>query len=417
MTRILKPAPRAGFVQVPSSKSLVHRLLICAALGEEKVYLHLRGISDDIAATVQCLNALGAKIEETKDGFSVRPIAEIPQEICDLRCGESGSTLRFLLPLVGALGAKTVFYREGRLSERPLAPLTKELIAHGMKIESDGDRLLCQGQLHGGNFALPGDVSSQFISGLLLALPRLNEESALRIVGKAESAGYIALTEEVLQKSEIQLTHRDHTYHIRGAQRYRLPQSVAAEGDYSGAAFFLCMGALSENGVTADGLLPESRQGDKAVLDVLAQMGAQVKAADHGVTVSRGTLRAVTIDAAQIPDLIPALSVLASVAEGTTHIINGARLRDKESDRIASTAQMLRALGVSVRERPDGLDIVGGKIIGGTVDPLGDHRIAMAAAVASCASQKEIIVQSSDCVRKSYAAFWNDFAALKEEDR
>lgn len=417
MTRVLKGVPRSGFVQVPSSKSQAHRLLICAALGEEEVHLALRGISDDIAATVRCLTTLGADIREAADGFFIKPLAKVPQGVCHLYCGESGSTLRFLLPLVGALGAKAVFHREGRLPERPLSPLAEELCAHGMKIESDGDLLLCEGKLCGGAFSMPGNISSQYISGLLLSLPRLDEDSTLQLLGRTESAGYIALTEEVLQRSEIRLARRDDTYHIRGAQRYRLPQNVAAEGDYSNAAFFLCMGALSERGVTADGLLPESRQGDKAILDVLAQMGAKVTAADHGVSVSHGELHGVTIDAAQIPDLIPTLCVLAAAAEGETHIINGARLRAKESDRIASTAQMLRALGIVVTEHPDGMDIVGGIISGGTVDSAGDHRIAMAAAVASCAAHGEITVRGSACVRKSYTAFWNDFAALKEEDR
>ena len=359
MKRTIIPGARTGRVRIPASKSRAHRLLICAALGEEKTEVVCDGISADIAATAKCLSALGAKIEEMETGFLVSPIKKVPEGRCDLYCGESGSTLRFLLPIVGALGAQAVFHREGRLPQRPLAPLDSVLKEHGMTLREDGDLLYCSGQLIGGNYTIAGNVSSQYISGLLMALPLLIRDSLLMVSGPLESAAYVAMTEDALQLSKLTIPKMGAMWEIPGQQRCHLPRRTVVEGDWSNTAFFLCMGALSKEGVTVEGLNLQSSQGDRGVLDVLRRFGAEVTEHGDAVTVRRGTLHGVMIDAAPIPDLIPVLSVVASVAEGKTRVENAYRLRLKESDRLKSTANLLRALGGQVEEKEDGLVITG----------------------------------------------------------
>ena len=233
------------------------------------------------------------------------------------------------------------------------------------------------------------------------------------MTGKLESAGYIAMTEDALRLSGIRLQKSGLTYTIPGGQTARLPAQCHVEGDWSNAAFFLCMGALSPAGVTVTGLSAASSQGDRAVLDVLRRFGADVRATQDAVTVRRGALHGVTIDAAPIPDLIPVLSVVAALADGETQIVNAARLRLKESDRLESTAAMLRALGAQVEVHDSGLTITGRKMLtGGTVDPQRDHRIAMAAATAACGCTGDILLSGSQAVSKYYPRFWEDFGSL-----
>lgn len=414
MNQIVQPGFRTGTVSIPASKSHAHRLLICAALGRAPVEIRCQGISKDIAATIACLNALGADITVSGDRIAVSPIAAVPAGLCHLPCGESGSTLRFLLPVAGALGAEAVFHMEGRLPQRPLRPLDEVLTAHGMTVRQEGDLLFCGGQLRSGEFALPGNVSSQYISGLLLALPLLEGGSTLTVTGELESAAYVTMTEDALRRGGIVLRKSGAVWHIPGGQRCRFPALLTAEGDWSNAAFFLCMGALSPEGVTVRGLEPASSQGDRAVLGILTAMGARVTADGHTVTVRRGTLTGVAVDAGPIPDLIPTLCAAAAGAEGETHIFNAGRLRLKESDRLRTTAQLLTALGGCVEEQPSGLIVHGtGRLTGGTADACGDHRIAMAAAVAACICQAPVTVSGSECVSKSYPRFWEDLESLK----
>ena len=417
MTAVAAPGPRTGRVTIPASKSQAHRLLICAALGQASVELVCGGPSADILATARCLNALGADIQKTApDRFLVRPVTAAPGTAAQLACGESGSTLRFLLPLVGALGAEGTFVMEGRLPQRPLAPFDAVLKEHGMTLEQEGSLLRCGGRLRPGEYTLPGNVSSQYISGLLMALPRLAGDSTLTVTGPMESAGYVAMTEDALRLSGIRFTRDGLSWRIPGGQTCRLPGLCRVEGDWSNAAFFLCAGALSPGGITVEGLSLTSSQGDRAVLDILRAFGAQVEESDGSVTVRRRALRGLTIDAAPIPDLIPALSAVAAAAEGTTSIENAGRLRLKESDRLKSTAALLSALGGQVEERESGLIIHGRpQLAGGTVDAWNDHRIAMAAAVAACACRGPVTVTDSQCVAKSYPRFWEDFQQLKGE--
>ena len=414
MNKTILPGARTGEVHIPASKSQAHRMLLCAAMGEKEVTLRCRGLSKDILATVACLKALGASVDAEGEVLHLRPVSAPPPGLCLLPCGESGSTLRFLLPLVGALGASAVFEREGRLPERPIEPLRRELCRNGMDIRGDGARLYCSGQLRPGAFFLPGNISSQYISALLMTLPLLEGESTLHIEGALESAAYVAMTEEVLRLGGVQTEKTGAGYRIPGGQHCRFAPELSVEGDYSNAAFFLCAGALSERGIRVTGLDPQSRQGDRAIVPLLEEMGAQVASDGSSVTVKRDALHGITIDASPIPDLIPVLSVVAAAASGETRVIHAQRLRLKESDRLHSTTQMLRALGAEAEELPDGLVIRGGRTLaGGTVDACGDHRIAMSAAVAGGICRGAVTICGSECVQKSYPDFWTDFQQLK----
>ena len=414
MNKTILPGARTGEVHIPASKSQAHRMLLCAAMGENEVTLRCRGLSKDILATVACLKALGASVDAEGEVLHLRPVSAPPSGLCLLPCGESGSTLRFLLPLVGALGASAVFEREGRLPERPIEPLGRELCRNGMDIRSDGARLSCSGQLRPGAFSLPGNISSQYISALLMTLPLLEGESTLHMEGALESAAYVAMTEEVLRLGGVRTEKTGYGYRIPGGQRCRFAPELSVEGDYSNAAFFLCAGALSERGIRVTGLDPQSRQGDRAIVPLLEEMGAQVASDGSSVTVKRDALHGITIDASPIPDLIPVLSVVAAAASGETRVIHAQRLRLKESDRLHSTTQMLRALGAEAEELPDGLVIRGGRTLtGGTVDACGDHRIAMSAAVAGGICRGAVTICGSECVQKSYPDFWTDFQQLK----
>ena len=414
MNKTILPGARTGEVHIPASKSQAHRMLLCAAMGENEVTLRCRGLSKDILATVACLKALGASVDAEGEVLHLRPVSAPPPGLCLLPCGESGSTLRFLLPLVGALGASAVFEREGRLPERPIEPLGRELCRNGMDIRSDGARLSCSGQLRPGAFSLPGNISSQYISALLMTLPLLEGESTLHVEGALESAAYVAMTEEVLRLGGVRTEKTGDGYRIPGGQRCRFAPELSVEGDYSNAAFFLCAGALSERGIRVTGLDPQSRQGDRAIVPLLEEMGAQVASDGSSVTVKRAALHGITIDASPIPDLIPVLSVVAAAASGETRVIHAQRLRLKESDRLHSTTQMLRALGAEAEELPDGLVIRGGRTLaGGTVDACGDHRIAMSAAVAGGICRGAVTICGSECVQKSYPDFWTDFQQLK----
>jgi len=413
MNRTVVPGPRRGSVTVPASKSQAHRILICAAMGSGETRIRCDGISADIAATARCLTAMGAEITEVPEGLLVRP-GRAASGGAELHCGESGSTLRFLVPLLGALGQSGVFCMEGKLPSRPLSPLRELCCAMGMSIRQEDERLYCSGRLRPGHYSLPGNISSQFVSGLLMALPLLSGDSRLTVTGDVESADYIAITEDTLRRSGIRFERSGWDYFIPGGQTPALPAEFTVERDWSSGAFFLSMGALSPAGITLTGLDTGSRQGDRRILDILRTLGADVEIGPAGVTVRRGVLRGAVIDAAQVPDLVPVVSVVAAAAEGETRIVRAGRLRLKESDRLRTTSAMLRALGAEVSEVEDGLVICGRSgISGGTADPAGDHRIAMSAAVAASFSSGSVTVTGAQCADKSYPRFWDDLETLE----
>lgn len=417
MNKTIAPGERYGEVRIPSSKSIVHRQLICAALGEHEVLIRYDGLSRDIRATADCLSALGADIQIGENVLCVKPIdGRGDIETALLPTGESGSTLRFLIPVAGMLGRKADFNMEGRLAERPMAPFDRLLREHGMSLTREGQILHCEGQLKGGMFCLPGNISSQYFSGLLMALPKLGCDSRLQTEGQMESAAYVQLTEEVLKAAGICFDRESESgWKIFGNQIPCLPDTVSAEGDWSNAAFFLCAAALSDQGIRICGLNPESRQGDRQILQILHEFGAEVSIEEKTVSVRQGCRRPIEVDAIAIPDLVPVLAVLCCSTDGISRITGAARLRWKESDRLRTTTALIRSLGGEAEELPDGIVIHGnGSLRGGTAETFNDHRIAMSAAVAAVLCAEPVTVLGAECVGKSYPRFWKDFEALKQ---
>lgn len=408
------PAPH-GTLRAFPSKSEAHRYLICAALANAPTQIACDATNDDMDATVECLCALGAQIARTEDGFAVTPIATSPAH-AELDVRESGSTLRFLLPVVAALGTHARITRHGRLPERPLAPLDALLTEHGARMEN-ADVLDVSGQLSGSEYAIAANISSQFISGLLFALPLLNLDAdcTVRLIGQIESRPYLDMTLGALATFGIHVREQDGVLTIPAHSRYRSPGNLIVGGDWSGAAAFACMGAAGPHPITLTGLDPHSAQGDRAVLDVLSRMGAQITVTPTDITVTPAPLHGVEIDAANIPDLVPVLAATAALANGTTRITGAARLRIKESDRLATTTEVLRTLGADVTETDDGLIIVGKPTLtGGAVQAFGDHRIAMTAAVASLGCTGAVTIDGAQAVAKSYPTFWEQLSALCE---
>ena len=408
---------RTGEMKVPSSKSQAHRLLICAALSRKESVIRCDGYSKDIEATVNCLNALGAKIvREEPDILQVSPVREAGEEIAHLYCGESGSTLRFLIPVCGALGKEAVFHMEGRLPERPVDELEKACSGNGMSFTKSGNELRVSGKLTPGAYSVDGRISSQFITGLLFALPMLAGSSTLKITGGLESSAYIRMTEDALEKSGISFIKNENDYTIEGGQAYSAPEMIDVECDWSGAAFPLCMGAFSTQGITVRGLNTDSVQGDKKILDILSAFGTEVTVNGSAVTVKRKELHGTSVFAAEIPDLVPVICVVAAAAIGETRITGAARLRLKESDRIKSTADMINSLGGEAFETEDGLIIKGKKTLsGGLVNSFGDHRIAMSAAAAASVCERDVIITEPECSDKSFPGFFERFLSLEAE--
>lgn len=399
-------------VRAISSKSEAHRLLICAALGDRPCEIFCTDTNADIDATAGCLNQLGAHIKRTDNGFFVVPIATVnPNKQLD--CNESGSTLRFLLPLAASLGAGCEFMMRGRLSQRPLSPLYELLCDNGVQLAPQGSNpLQLQGKLSSGNYRVASNISSQYISGLLFALSVAEGESTLTLVGKIESAPYIEMTVDALNTFGADLIYNDeeNRFTIRGKERLTSPEKLSVSGDWSNAAFFLCAGAIGSSPVILKDLDLNSKQGDREILSILERMGAKISHTPNKIAVSPSRLHGIDIDAANIPDLVPILATVASVAEGETRIFNASRLRLKESDRIESVCQMLSALGSDIRETEDGMIIRGkNSLQGGLVDSYNDHRIAMSAAIASLVCISPVTVTRFEAINKSYPSFAENF--------
>ena len=381
------PRNLRGSLTIIPSKSMAHRLLICAAFADKPTQILCPDSNRDIDATADCLRALGAEIIRTETGFSVFPGKEIPKKAI-LNCCESGSTLRFLLPVAGALGVKTTFQMEGRLPQRPLSPLWEEMERMGYILSRPtADTILCKGKLLPGSYSISGDVSSQYITGLLLALSLLDKPSELEITGKIESAPYILITKEVLSLFGADPEHP-------GTKMLHSPGFVRVEGDWSNGAFWLAANALGCN-IQVSGLNDASVQGDRAVTELLPLLSVGCP----------------MISAADIPDLIPILSVVAAANKGAV-FTNIQRLRLKESDRVASVIAMIEALGGIAWATEATLTIDGTGLKGGTVDCMNDHRIAMAAAVAATVCAEPVTILGAEAVNKSYPQFWAEYTRL-----
>lgn len=406
------PSDTGGKIKSIASKSAAHRLLICAAFADGETTVRCDEVNEDILATAECLRALGAAIERKEKSFCVTPIKELRKNAI-LNCNESGSTLRFLLPVVCMLGADATFLMAGRLPSRPLSPIWEILEERGIAFEWVTPNMLsCRGRVDENEFSISGSVSSQFISGLLFALAVCGRAGRIKITDKLQSEPYVDITVNALRSFGVGVEKTADGYSVDGARLVSCCEAVT-EGDWSNAAFPLAMGAIGKGSVTVTGLDMRSAQGDRRIVDILSELGAKTEVGETEVTVSGGKLCGIKIDASQIPDLVPVLATVASVAEGQTVIYNASRLRIKESDRLMSVSEMLTSLGADISESEDGL-IINGKprLSGGVTKSYGDHRIAMSAAVASVVCTGEVIIDNAEAVAKSYPGFWADVTEL-----
>ncbi len=395
----LSPRRLSGAVTPPPSKSQAHRLLLCAALAEGTSSLHNFYHSDDVRATLACAEALGARWEERDGVLYVTGRGGARRgEPPHFDCGESGSTLRFLLPVALAVCGGGVFTGRGRLMRRPQGPYRELFEKKGIDWRQKGDTLTVSGALPAGEYRLPGDVSSQFFTGLLLALPLAEGVSTVRASTPPESADYIAMTLDALALAGVRIEETDGGFRVT-PQKYR-PFEAVVEADWSQAAFWIAARTLG-NDLSVRGLDPVSRQGDRRIAACAERLAGPGN---------------VEIDVRQCPDLVPPLAVMAAVREGGCRIVGAARLRLKESDRLASVTAALRALGAEIVEEPEALELRGvGTLHGGEVDCCGDHRIAMMAAAAATRCSGPVRLRGADCVSKSYPDFWDVYKSLGGE--
>ena len=423
MDVLIQPQHLAGSIAAIPSKSMAHRLLILSGLCSGMTDVACASFSDDIIATIRCLRALGAPALGTRFGVRMVPITiRGVRQNRTYDVGESGSTLRFMLPVVAALGCGGTFVLHGRLPERPLTPLDQQLREHGVTLEGLGStELTVGGTLTGGRFVLPGSVSSQYVSGLLMAAPLMNEDVEILVSEPVESKGYLDLTVTALDTFGVKVAtdtlvlgkERYRRYAVSCSQRLVSPEYCEIEGDWSNAAFWLSAGALGDEPLSITGLNLSSRQGDRSIMVALSLLGARVGRASGIVATSRDALSGRTINVSDIPDLAAPLAAVAAYAPGTTRLSGAGRLRLKESDRLASISQAIRALGGTARVDGDDLIIMGSEhLAGGVVDACNDHRIAMMAAVCAAYADGPTTILGAQCVAKSYPTFFDDFRAL-----
>ncbi len=385
----ITPGTLRGRITPIPSKSLAHRYLICAAFADGQTEIHCPQVNRDMDATARCLNALGADIRRTEKGYTVIPARAIPHSAV-LPCDDSGSTLRFLLPVAGALGVDATFQMTGRLPSRPLSPLWEEMERMGCTLtRPTPDTLRCTGRLQPGRYEIRGDVSSQFITGLLFAAALIPGSSEIAVLGTLESKPYVTMTQGAMARFGLETSQ----FSVVGGSPFRSPGSLTVEADWSNAAFFLAAKALG-NDLEVENLNPNSYQGDRAIQELLPMLSETP-----------------SISGADIPDLIPILAVTAAAKQGA-EFTNIARLRLKESDRVQSTVDMITALGGRAQAEGDTLRVFGTGLTGGTVDARQDHRIAMSAAIAATVCTAPVHILGAECVNKSYPQFFQEYSRL-----
>ncbi|MGL5253740.1 MAG: 3-phosphoshikimate 1-carboxyvinyltransferase [Brevinema sp.] len=411
---IIYPSILKGEVKIPPSKSMAHRAIICAALAKGESIIENVDYSDDILATMGAMEALGATIHRDGSTLTINGENSLKSGDCSIQCNESGSTLRFIVPISLLKEGSTRFLGTSRLGERPLTPYKDICKQQNIHFEANNPGLdtVVNGKLKAGEFTIAGNISSQFISGLCFTLPLLEGDSIIHIEGELESRSYTDMTLQMLKHFGIEIICNDYKeFKIKGGQRY-LPGRYEVEADFSQSAFFFVMGALSE-GMTLLGLNPQSKQGDKAVVSLLKKMNAQITLQNNSYIVSPSTLKGTTIDASDCPDIIPVLAMAAACAEGQTVIKNAQRLRIKESDRLSAVFTELSTLGAKVLELPDGLIIDGvASLGGGKVSSWNDHRIAMSLASISPKCKGNLELDNHHCTAKSFPSFWEVFRSL-----
>lgn len=440
----------SGKIRSVSSKSEAHRLMTASALSDKITDIYLNQSSNDILATSHCLKSLGAKVEglpdedetafdsefndifyqdkskkilkDGKDGFHVRvsPAENIPSSAV-FDCGESGSTIRFLMPVAAALGIDSIFTGSGRLPGRPQDILLNQMRTHGVNVSPDGEfPIKFSGKMNGGNFKYPGNVSSQYTTGLLLAIPLIKEGGSIDLIEPVQSRPYIKITLDTLKKFGIKVKTSDNgdCFSIPDNSRYVSPGDLTVGGDWSNSAFWFCLGALSDFGITVTGLDINSGQGDKKILDILNEFGADIsydkENSENGITVKRKNLNGIEIDASNVPDIIPVISALAVFADGKTRVFNAGRLRLKESDRLDAIAKMIETVGGKTDQTEDSITIYGGCALKENMvySSFNDHRMVMAETI--ICSKLSGTILNAEAVNKSYPLFFKDVKNLKK---
>lgn len=411
---LINPGKLSGKVTIPSSKSICHRAVICAGLSEGISNIHNVLSSQDIEATSKAMESLGVNIIEEENTFRIKGASSLEVKDPIIDCNESGSTLRFLIPIAAVTGEKVEFTGKGRLVDRPLAAYYEIFDMQNIHYTNDNGKLplKIEGKLIPGEYRVKGNISSQFISGLLFALPLLDGDSKIIITSPLESRPYVDLTIEMLKNFSVFIENHDYKeIVIKGNQKY-LPADYWVEGDFSQAAFWLAAGTLGAD-VVCQGLNMKSFQGDKVIMDIIKDMGGKLVIEGDMVRSLPSLTVGKLIDVSQCPDLVPILAVIAALSQGITEIINAGRLRIKESDRLSAITCELKKIGADVEERSEGLIIRGRQTLrGGLVSSWNDHRIAMALAIASIKCTEPLIINDSECVKKSYPDFWEDFSRL-----
>ena len=421
----IKPKELCGTIEIPPSKSYSHRAIIAASLAnsEKKLKIDNLKFSVDITTTTEIMENWGAKIKKSENSLEIiGNSGRVIPKMLKTQCNESGSTIRFLIPVGLTNENELVFDGKGKLVDRPLDVYYKMFDEQGIKYETSKGKLPLKvnGKLKSGNYEIDGNISSQFITGLLYALPLLDGDSKIVINKNLESKGYIDLTLEILKLSGIKIKNNDYkSFEIKGNQEYK-PFNYTVEGDYSQVAFWIVAGIISankDNEIKCLHLNKYSLQGDKAIIEIVQKMGAKLEIFDDYVIVKPSKTKGTIIDVSQCPDIAPILTVLGALSEGETKIINAERLRIKESDRIISIKTELNKIGAKIEEVGDNLVIQGvNEFEGGVeVSAWNDHRIAMSLAIASTRCRNEIVIDEAESVRKSYPHFWEDFVKMGGE--
>ena len=406
-----------GVVLAPASKAYTHRMLITASLsnGTSKLYNPL--ISDDTQATLDAVNALGIETELHDNYWTIHGQETLKAPDHPINCRVSGSTLRFMIPVAALAPGPSVFLFGAPFKQRPVSPLLESLNELGAEstIQRDSSSVMVRGGgIRGGKTSIRGNISSQFISGLLFACPKAEEDTEINVSTTLESKGYVEMTLEVLVAHGLDGTVNPELSRlwIPANQTYK-PLDHTVPGDFSSAAFLFAAAAVTSSLVTVKNLDYQTSQGDKAILGILQEMGAKIKIRDCSVEIEGDQLIGVDIDARDIPDLVPICAVLACFAKGPSEIYNAKRLRYKESDRLDSISVELKKMGADIIVNEDGLVINGSSgLHGATIDPHNDHRIAMSCAIAALGAVGETKIHNVECINKSYPQFFNDLRVL-----
>ena len=416
MKVLIRPKKLKGTIDVVPSKSYSHRAIIAASLADGKSVVSNVIFSNDILRTIDCCRAFGAKIECFDNYLVINGCGKVNRVESIINAGESGSTIRFMIPIMLVNNEPMEFCGENHLNNRPLDSYFEIFDVQHIEYSHPDNAympLKTCGGLKSGVYEIRGDVSSQFITGLLFALPLLDGESVIKITTTLESKSYIDLTLDILKRFNIQIINNDYkTFIIQGNQTYK-PCDYVVEGDFSQAAFFLVMGALG-NDINLGCMNLKSLQGDRKIIEDIKAFGGNIIVENNLIKATADSLRAAVIDFSQSPDLGPVLSVLASLSSGNSTFINAGRLRIKECDRITCVKEELNKLGAKVTESKEEMYFTGVEVLNGSLELYAhnDHRIAMSLAVASTVSTSPLLIEGAECVKKSYPHFWDDFRKL-----